>query len=91
MRPHTKREVKPASPTLPARHATQKHFFLNPTSEIEILDGYLAFPMSEQVYNFMWWWLDGVAELCIDLGGAGGRAPHVYDQFGRGRGAAPRT
>ena len=53
MGPHTKSEVKTASPTLPARHATRTHFFLNLTSDIETLGGYLAFPMLEQVINYV--------------------------------------
>jgi len=53
MGPHTKSEVKTASPTLPTRHATQTHFFLNLTSDIESLGGYLAFPMLEQFINYV--------------------------------------
>ena len=38
-------------PTLPARHATQTHFFFNPTAEIRIPGSYLVFPLLEQIYS----------------------------------------
>ena len=57
MGPHTKSDLKTASPTLPARHATQTHFFLNLTLDIETLGGYLAFPIWSKL-SIMWWWLN---------------------------------
>jgi len=52
-RPIQKVRRKRLSPTLPARHATQTHFFLNLTLDIESLGGYLAFPMLEQFMNYV--------------------------------------
>jgi len=45
------------SPTLTARHATQTHFVLNLTSDIETPGGYLAFVCQSKL-SIMWWWLD---------------------------------
>ena len=63
MRPHTKSDLKTASPTLPARHATQTHFFLNLTSDIETLGSCLTFPMLEKVYNLCGGGWMGIAGL----------------------------
>jgi len=61
-------------PTLPARHVTQTYFYFNPTSEIGIPDGCLAFHLLEQIYSLCGGGWMGIAELCI---GRAAAAEHV--------------